>query len=69
MYEENSEEAMKQCQVLLEETDLDSGVRVGDVLGFMIEHFARRERWKAVSRACSQLHISILQCELTTSMV
>ncbi|XP_071106694.1 intraflagellar transport protein 140 homolog [Haliotis cracherodii] len=55
VYEENSEEAMKQCQVLLEETDLDSGVRVGDVLGFMIEHFARRERWKAAYSSLEEL--------------
>ena len=49
VYDEDSEEAIKQCQVLLEEPDLDSSVRVGDVYGFMIEHYARKERWKAVS--------------------
>ena len=48
-YEENQEEAAKQCQVLLEEPDLDSAVRIGDVYGFLIEHYARKERWKAVS--------------------
>jgi intraflagellar transport protein 140 len=40
---------VKQCQVLLEEPDLDSGVRIGDIYGFLIEHYARKERWKAVS--------------------
>ena len=49
VYDEDSEEAIKQCQVLLEESDLDTSVRVGDVYGFMIEHYARKERWKAVS--------------------
>ena len=48
-YQENPEEAIKQCQVLLEEAHLDTAVRVGDVYGLMIEHYARRERWKAVS--------------------
>ncbi|XP_063681755.1 intraflagellar transport protein 140 homolog isoform X3 [Bolinopsis microptera] len=39
-YEEDTEEAMRQCMVLLEETDLDTGVRSGDIYGFMIEHYA-----------------------------
>ena len=46
-YEENQDEAAKQCQVLLEEPDLDSAVRIGDIYGFLIEHYARKERWKA----------------------
>ena len=49
MYEENQDEAAKQCQVMLEEPDLDSAVRVGDIYGFLIEHYVRKERWKAVS--------------------
>lgn len=48
-FEENPEEGIKQCQILLEEPDLESGVRVGDVYGVMIEYYARRDRWKAVS--------------------
>ena len=52
-YEENQEEAAKQCQVLLEEPDLDSAVRIGDIYGFLIEHYARKERWKAVSATCA----------------
>ncbi|XP_033108707.1 intraflagellar transport protein 140 homolog [Anneissia japonica] len=46
VYDEEPEEAMKQCQVLLEEHDLDSAVRVGDVYGMMIEHYARQESFK-----------------------
>ncbi|XP_071962146.1 intraflagellar transport protein 140 homolog [Antedon mediterranea] len=46
VYDEDPEEAMKQCQVLLEEQDLDSAVRVGDVYGMMIEHYARQETYK-----------------------
>jgi hypothetical protein len=48
-FEENPEEGIKQCQILLEEPDLESGVRVGDVYGVMIEYYARRDRWKAVN--------------------
>ena len=50
-YDEDQDEAIKQCQVLLEESNLDAAVRTGDVYGFMIEHFARREKWKTVSFA------------------
>lgn len=28
---------------------MDTAVRIGDVYGFLIEHYARKERWKAVS--------------------
>ena len=48
-YDEDPDESMKQCQVLLEEPDLDSAVRIGDVYGMMIEHFARQEQHKKVS--------------------
>ena len=48
-YEQDADEAIKQCQVLLEERGLDSAVRIGDVYGFLVEHFARREKWKTVS--------------------
>ncbi|XP_059152845.1 intraflagellar transport protein 140 homolog [Physella acuta] len=58
-YQENSEEAIKQCQVLLEEKDLDSAVRIGDIYGFMIEHYAAKERWKA-----AHAHLEELQSRL-----
>eukprot|EP00058_Branchiostoma_floridae_P021724 XP_002607214.1 hypothetical protein BRAFLDRAFT_118626 [Branchiostoma floridae] len=45
VYEDDPEETMKQCQVLLEESDLDSAVRIGDVYGLMIEHYARQENY------------------------
>ena len=48
-YDENPEESIKQCQVLLQEPEIETGVRVGDVYGFIVEHFASREKWKAVS--------------------
>ncbi len=49
VYDQDPEEAIKQCQVLLEEDNIDTAVRIGDVYGFIIEHFARREKFKAVS--------------------
>ncbi|XP_052768007.1 intraflagellar transport protein 140 homolog [Mya arenaria] len=55
VYDEDTEEAIKQCQVLLEEPELDSGVRIGDVYGFIIEHYARKERWKAAYNAMEEM--------------
>ncbi|XP_072167641.1 intraflagellar transport protein 140 homolog [Diadema setosum] len=46
VYDEEPEEAMRQCQVLLEEEELDSAVRIGDVYGMMVEHYARQENFK-----------------------
>ena len=36
-------------QVLLEENNIDVAVRVGDMCGFLVEHFARKQKWQAVS--------------------
>ena len=49
IYAENPDDAAKQCLSLLEEPDLDSSVRVGDVYAFLIEHYACQEKWNAVS--------------------
>ena len=49
VYEEDNEEAIKQCQVLLEESNIDLAVRIGDIYGFLVEHFTKKEKWKAVS--------------------
>ena len=48
-YEENPEEAIKQCHILLEEPDLETAVRVGDVYGVIIEHYAREQNYSKVS--------------------
>ena len=47
-YEEDVEEAMKQCLLLLEEPDLETGVRSGDIYGFMIEHYASTADYQKV---------------------
>lgn len=48
-YDEDPEEAIKQCHILLEEPDLESAVRVGDVYGIIIEHYARQQNYTKVS--------------------
>ena len=48
-YDEEPEESIKQCQVLLEEPELETAVRIGDVYGIMIEHFASQQNYAKVS--------------------
>ena len=48
-YEENPDEAIKQCHILLEEPDLETAVRVGDVYGIIVEHYARQQNYSKVS--------------------
>lgn len=48
-YEEDPDEAIKQCHILLEEPDLETAVRVGDVYGIIIEHYARQQNYTKVS--------------------
>lgn len=35
--------------MLLEESNVDVAVRIGDLCGFLIEHFASKSKWQAVS--------------------
>ena len=44
----DAEEAIKQCHVLLAEPDVDSAVRVGDVYGVLIEHHAQAQAYEKV---------------------
>ena len=48
LYDEQPEEAIKQCQLLLDEPDLEASVRPGDVYGFMVMHYAREENYRQV---------------------
>ena len=50
VYADDAEEAVKQVQILLEENSVDVAVRIGDLCGFLIEHFARKQKWQAVRR-------------------
>ncbi|XP_059935422.1 intraflagellar transport protein 140 homolog isoform X4 [Mesoplodon densirostris] len=42
-YTEDPKESIRQCKLLLEEPDLDSIVRVGDVYGFLVERHVQME--------------------------
>ncbi|ESO81986.1 hypothetical protein LOTGIDRAFT_223604 [Lottia gigantea] len=55
LYDEDPEEAVKMCQVIIGESDREGSIRLGDVYSFMIEHYARKERWKAAYAALEEL--------------
>ena len=47
-YEEDPEEAMRQSLLLMDEGDLETGIRSGDIYGFMIEHYASVSNFQKV---------------------
>lgn len=47
-YSEDPKESVKQCELLLEEPDLDSTIRIGDVYGFLVEHYRQMEEFQMV---------------------
>lgn len=47
-YTEDPKESVRQCKLLLEEPDLDSTVRVGDVYGFLVERHVQMEDLQTV---------------------
>lgn len=47
-YQENPEEAIQACQALLDEPKLDTAVRIGDVYGMMVEHYASDRKYEEV---------------------
>ncbi|ELT94193.1 hypothetical protein CAPTEDRAFT_114177 [Capitella teleta] len=65
IYRQDAEEAMKICQVLLSESNIDSAVRLGDIYGLMVEHFASRQKWKAAQNAIEDLATRIPSANIT----
>lgn len=45
-YSEDPKESVKQCELLLEEPDLDSTIRIGDVYGFLVKHYLQMEEFQ-----------------------
>ncbi|KAF5887911.1 NLR family CARD domain-containing protein 3-like isoform X1, partial [Clarias magur] len=46
LYEQDPAAALSECECLLEESDLDPAVRVGDVFGFIIEHHCQHASYQ-----------------------
>uniref|UniRef100_A0A8D0HMH8 Intraflagellar transport protein 140 homolog n=1 Tax=Sphenodon punctatus TaxID=8508 RepID=A0A8D0HMH8_SPHPU len=49
VYPEDPKEAIRQCELLLQEPDLDNTIRLGDVLGFLVDHHLQVEEFQMVS--------------------
>lgn len=47
-YTEDPKESIRQCELLLEEPDLDSTIRIGDVYGYLVEHHVQMEEYQMV---------------------
>ncbi|XP_022372677.1 intraflagellar transport protein 140 homolog [Enhydra lutris kenyoni] len=54
-YAEDPKEAVRQCELLLEEPELDSTVRVGDVCGFLVQHFLQAEDFQTAYRYLEEM--------------
>ncbi|XP_072311733.1 intraflagellar transport protein 140 homolog isoform X1 [Eucyclogobius newberryi] len=55
LYEENAEEAVRVCEALLEEPDLDPAVRVGDAFGFLVDHYCEQRQYQVAYRRLEEL--------------
>ncbi|VTJ61863.1 Hypothetical predicted protein [Marmota monax] len=54
-YTEDPQESIRQCKLLLEEPDLDSTVRIGDVCSFLVEHYVQREEFQMAYRYLEEM--------------
>lgn len=54
-YAEDPKEAVRQCELLLEEPELDSTVRIGDVCGFLVQHFLQAEDFQTAYRYLEEM--------------
>ncbi len=61
VYESEPDECIKQCQSLLDEPNLDTAIRMGDVFGLIIEHYGQTGSYQKV-RGC--LVQCLVQCIL-----
>lgn len=50
LYAQDSSEAVRLCEALLEEPNLDPAVRIGDVFGFLVDHYCQRGNFNMVTR-------------------
>ncbi|XP_055991192.1 intraflagellar transport protein 140 homolog [Sorex fumeus] len=55
MYAEDPKEAARQCELLLEEPELDGSVRAGDVYGFLVEHCLQGGDLQTASRYLEEM--------------
>ncbi|XP_069503073.1 intraflagellar transport protein 140 homolog isoform X2 [Ambystoma mexicanum] len=54
-YSEDTKEAVKQCELLLEEPDLDSAIRIGDVYGLLVDHYSQQEEFQMAYKCLEEM--------------
>ncbi|KAJ6657554.1 hypothetical protein lerEdw1_002269, partial [Lerista edwardsae] len=59
LYSDDPKEAARQCELLLGESDLDSAVRPGDVLGFLVEHHLQQQEFQMAYRYLEEMRKKI----------
>ncbi|KAJ7305775.1 hypothetical protein JRQ81_010141 [Phrynocephalus forsythii] len=59
LYPEDPKEAARQCESLLGEPDLDSTIRLGDVLSFLVEHHLRVQEFQMAYRYLEEMRKKI----------
>ncbi|RXM27654.1 Intraflagellar transport protein 140-like [Acipenser ruthenus] len=55
LYEEDPGEAVRLCEALLQEPDLDPAVRIGDVYGFLVEHHCQQGSFQVAYRTLEEM--------------
>ncbi|KAG8009125.1 hypothetical protein GBF38_011739 [Nibea albiflora] len=55
LYAENAGEAVRLCEALLEEPELDPAVRIGDAFGFLVEHHCQQGNFQEAYRKLEEL--------------
>ena len=48
LYQEDPQESVRQCTALLDEPNLDTAVRMGDVYGLLVEHYSHASNHQQV---------------------
>ena len=51
LYQEDPQESVRQCTALLDEPNLDTAVRTGDVYGLLVEHYSHAGKHQQVAAA------------------
>ncbi|KAG9476789.1 hypothetical protein GDO78_002272 [Eleutherodactylus coqui] len=54
-YSTDKPEAVRQCELLLEEPDLEGAVRIGDVYGFLVEHYTQQGDFQKAYRCLEEM--------------
>ncbi|KAM9305481.1 intraflagellar transport protein 140 homolog [Gastrophryne carolinensis] len=64
-YSTDKQEAIRQCELLLEEPELESVVRIGDVYGLLVEHYTQQGDFQKAYRCLEEMRSKMPSVNLT----